>query len=213
MLIGLGAVMALVVGLVAFGMLDDEDEGGTGPSGDRLAPRPEGLDLHAWVPYWALDDALPDLEARAEALDELSPFWFEATGVETIAANPNTPEEAEQFVETATANEVPLVASILDATGPGEMVAILADPGSRAQHVDAIVAFAADGDFAGIDLDYEQFAFGDGRETWPTTRPNWVAFVAELAERLHADGRTLTVSVPPVYDAGRTWLSGYWVYD
>jgi HAD superfamily hydrolase (TIGR01509 family) len=213
MLIGLGAVMALVVGVAAFGTLDDEDDDGLGVTGRDAPARPEGLDLHAWVPYWALDDALSDLEARAEALDELSPFWFEATGVETIAANPNTPEEAEQFVETATANEVPLVASILDATGPGEMAAILADPGSRAQHVDAIVAFAADGDFAGIDLDYEQFAFGDGRETWPTTRPNWVAFVAELAERLHADGRTLTVSVPPVYDAGRTRQSGYWVYD
>ena len=129
------------------------------------------------------------------------------------SANPNTPAEAEQFVETATANDIPLVASILDATGPGEMAAILADPGPRADHVDAIVDFAADGDFAGIDLDYEQFAFADGRDTWATTRPNWVAFVAELAERLHADGRTLTVSVPPVYDARRTRQSGYWVYD
>ena len=93
------------------------------------------------------------------------------------------------------------------------MAAILADPASRAEHVDAIVAFAADGEFAGIDLDYEQFAFADGRDTWATTRPNWVAFVAELAERLHADDRTLTVSVPPVYDARRTRQSGYWVYD
>ena len=40
-----------------------------------------------------------------------------------------------------------------------------------------------------------------------------MAFVAELSERLHADGRTLTVSVPPVYDARRTRRSGYWVYD
>ena len=30
---------------------------------------------------------------------------------------------------------------------------------------------------------------------------------------LHADGRTLTVSIPPVYDAGQTPESGYWVYD
>jgi spore germination protein YaaH len=40
-----------------------------------------------------------------------------------------------------------------------------------------------------------------------------VSFVAELAERLHSDGRTLTVSVPVVYDDGRTSESGYWVYD
>ena len=82
-----------------------------------------------------------------------------------------------------------------------------------ARHVDAIASFAADGDFAGIDLDYEQFAFADGRDTWATTRPNWVAFVEELAARLHDDGRTLTVSIPPVYDAGQTSDSGFWVYD
>jgi peptide/nickel transport system permease protein len=40
-----------------------------------------------------------------------------------------------------------------------------------------------------------------------------VAFIGDLAERLHADGRTLTVSVPPVYDDGQTDASGYWVYD
>ena len=40
-----------------------------------------------------------------------------------------------------------------------------------------------------------------------------MAFVDELAQRLHADGRTLTVSIPPVYDGGQTDDSGYWVYD
>jgi spore germination protein YaaH len=93
------------------------------------------------------------------------------------------------------------------------MAAILADPGTRADHVDAIVGFAAEGGYDGVDLDYEQFAFADGRDTWTTTRPHWVAFVTELSKRLHADGRTLTVSVPPIYDAERTGHSGYWVYD
>ena len=40
-----------------------------------------------------------------------------------------------------------------------------------------------------------------------------MAFVEELADGLHADGRLLTVSIPPVYDDGRTSDSGYWVYD
>ena len=43
------------------------------------------------------------------------------------------------------------------------------------------------------------------RTGWPSS--------SELADRLHADGRTLTVSIPPVYDAGQTDDSGYWVYD
>ena len=40
-----------------------------------------------------------------------------------------------------------------------------------------------------------------------------MTFVGELAERLHEDDRTLTVSIPPVYDAGQTDDSGFWVYD
>ncbi len=176
--------------------------------------RPGALNVHAWTPYWALDDAMPELAARSDTLHELSPFWFRATGVDTIEVEANTPTDlAAQFLDTARDREVPLVASILDGTDPGVMASILADPEQRARHVDAVAAFAADGGYDGIDIDYEQFAFADGRDSWAATRPNWVAFVGELADRLHGDGRTLTVSVPPVYDAGQTDDSGYWVYD
>ena len=93
------------------------------------------------------------------------------------------------------------------------MAAVLADPTQRAIHVEALAKFAASGHFAGLDIDYEKFAYADDRSTWATTRPGWVAFITDLADRLHADGRTLTVSIPPVYDTGRTSDSGYWVYD
>ncbi len=170
--------------------------------------------VHAWTPYWALEDALPELEARGPTMAQLSPFWWVTTDVESIEVQPNTPaDDAEQFLETARQLGVPLVASILDGTEPGVMAEILADPDQRSRHVDTVVAFADDGDFHGIDIDYEQFAFADGRDTWASTRPNWVAFVEELAARLHDDGRVLTVSVPPVYDAGQTADSGFWVYD
>ena len=58
-----------------------------------------------------------------------------------------------------------------------------------------------------------QFAFADNRATWPTTRPLWIDFLTELGDRLHADGRTLSVSVPHIADTERTESSGYWVYD
>ena len=103
--------------------------------------------------------------------------------------------------------------SIVDSLPAGEMAAILADPVTRATHVDTLRAFAAGGDFDGLDINYEQFAFSDGRDTWAATRPNWVAFIEELDAALTADGRSLTVSIPPVYDADRTADSGFWVYD
>jgi len=183
--------------------------------GEDERPRTAGpLVVHTWVPYWVVDEALEELDARADVLAQLSPLWYEATGVDDITKNPSAPEEETgELVARARDLGVPLVASILDATEAGEMAAILADQDDRARHVDAIVEFAADGEWDGIDLDYEQFAFADGRDTWEATRPNWVAFVEELAQRLHDDGRTITVSIPPVYDAGQTDDSGFWVYD
>ncbi len=209
---GVAAVAALAV--VAFVVLGGDD-GGSGDQGTGDgAPAAGGFAVQTWAPYWTLDEALPALEENAAVLDEVSPLWFNVTGVEAIEVDPEAPTDLTgQFVDAARAEGVPVVPSIFDRTDEGVMAGILADPQQRARHVDAIVAFATDGDYDGIDLDYEQFAFADDRDTWAATRPNWVAFVGELAERLHADGRTLTVSIPPVYDAGRSDDSGYWVYD
>jgi HAD superfamily hydrolase (TIGR01509 family) len=199
----LAAVAAVAIGAAVVG------------GGDGVPPRAPGpLDVQAWTPYWAIDDALPELDARADTLHALSPFWYRATGADSIDVEPNTPSaQAAQFIATARRRGVPIVASIRDGTKAGVMAGLLADPAQRARHVEALATFAATNRWAGLDIDYEQFAFADGRDTWATTRPNWVAFVGELAKRLHADGRTLTVSVPPVFDAGKTDASGYWVYD
>ena len=134
--------------------------------------------------------------------------------MDSIVVDGNAPTaEVEAFLAAARDAGASIVPSVVDALEPGEMATLLADPAQRARHVEALADFAASGDFAGLDIDYEQFAFADDRSTWITTRPSWVAFIEELAERLHADGRTLTVSIPPVYDTGRTADSGYWVYD
>ncbi len=207
----LAGLAALLLGLLIY---VTSRSGGGDDGGDSLGDRPTSLVLHTWVPYWVLDEAASELEARADSIHQLSPFWFQATGVDDSGRNPSAPvDRAQAFLDSARDREIPLVASILDATEPGTMAGILADEEQRAAHVDAIAEFAAEGDFAGIDLDYERFAFDDGRDTWASTRPNWVAFVEELAERLHDDDRILTVSIPPVYDAGQTADSGYWVYD
>lgn len=170
--------------------------------------------MHTWVPYWVLDDARHDLTTRAPALDEVSPFWYVATGVDRIGPDPNAPSPlTDDFLAEARAAGVEIVPSVLDGLPAGGMAAMLGDPVQRSRHVDALVALAADLDAAGLDIDYEQFAFADDRSTWATTRPSWVAFVTELAGRLHAEGRTLAVSIPPVYDDGRTAASGFWVYD
>lgn len=199
--VGIGIV--IVIAVVAVVVVTREDEG------PELIPV---IAVDGWAPYWTLDDSADEISRRDGSMREVSPFWFRATGVDEITFDPNASADlTEEFLDEA--DEALVVPSIVDGLPAGEMAAILADPATRRRHVDAIIEFAAEGDYDGIDLNYEQFAFADGRDTWEDTRPNWVSFVAELADDLRADGRTLTVSIPVVYDAGRTSDSGFWVYD
>jgi spore germination protein YaaH len=174
------------------------------------------ITVSAWAPYWQPDAAFASFSANAGVFSDLSLFAYHATAVDSVTPYDGfDPNVKLLYGERAAATDpsVAITASIIDDTAPGAMAAILADPASRSLHVQTIAKFADDGGFAGIDLDYEKFAFHDGRDTWAATRPNWIAFVTELANALHATGKTLTVSVPPVYDGGQTADSGYWVYD
>ncbi len=168
--------------------------------------------VDGWAPYWALDDSASEISRRAGSMREVSPFWFNVTGVTQIEVDPNASEKlTKKFLKNTRGAKV--VPSIVDRLPAGQMAAILADPATRRQHIETIVAFVNEGRYDGVDVNYEQFAFADGRDTWEATSPNWVSFVAELAAELRSDGRTLTVSIPVIYDAGRTSESGYWVYD
>jgi len=199
--VGLLAVLVVVGTAVVVWTKEDE-----GPALQPVIP------VDAWAPYWALDRSADEISRRDGSMREVSPFWFRVAGVDQIIVDSNASSElTDDFLDDA--GDALLVPSIVDGLGAGEMAAIIADPETRRRHVDAIVEFAADGEYDGVDLNYEQFAFADGSDTWEATRPNWVSLVSELAEELHAAGRTLTVSVPVVYDAARTSQSGYWVYD
>ena len=200
-------VAALVVALVV-GFAVTRGDGGRPPL------PPGAVEIDAWAPYWTLTDIIVDAESRLPELREVSPFWFGARGVSEITIDENAPGGLTAgLVGRTKDSSARLVPSIRDQMPAGGMAAILADPTTRTQHVEAIIEFADGLDADGIDLDYEQFAFADGGASWPETSPNWVAFVAELADALHDDGRTLTVSIPPIYDVETTGDRGYWVYD
>jgi spore germination protein YaaH len=152
------------------------------------------------------------VSANSDLFAELSPFWFRATGTTTFANDATTSDQA-KVVALARSRNLPLVPSVRDGLPAHAMAAILADPAQRAAHVAALVHLAVANGYAGLDLDYEQFAFADGVPSWSATRPNWVAFVGSLSRALHAQAKLLAVTVPPTYNGSRINGSGYWVYD
>ncbi|MEX2628109.1 MAG: HAD-IA family hydrolase, partial [Ilumatobacteraceae bacterium] len=203
LLLGGLAIAAMVAAGVAFWLERDSDAG-----------PPPFVELDVWAPYWTLGNSVDELSNRLPSMREVSPFWYQATGATEVGLDPNAPSAAaEEFEQRARDSSARLVPSVVDAMPAGGMASVIADPATRRQHVETLVDFVVDGDYDGIDLDYEQFAFSDGRSTWASTRPNWVAFVTELTDELHALDRTVTVSIPPVYGPGRNRGDGFWVYD
>jgi len=168
----------------------------------------------SWAPYWQPETALASFQANSEIFGDVSLVAYSALDATTIVTYAGLPDGTKEIYRAAaTAAAVPFIATIFDDSPSGTMAGILADPASRAAHVQTVADLVVNGGYDGVDLDYETFAFSDARSTWATTRPNWVAFLTELDARLEPLGKQLIVSVPPVYDGGQTDASGYWVYD
>ncbi len=184
--------------------------------GEELPPPPD-IPIAAWVPYWRIDEATASLRGNSRMLTSVSPFWFEvndASGVNQVVINTHAnPDKTTAFIDLARQRHLRVIPSIVDQTAAGTMAATLADPAARAAHIGALLHFAEANRVDGLDIDYERFAFSDGRGTWATTRPLFSAFIAELATRLHAEGRLLTVAVPTIEGNGGDSDPGYWVYD
>ena len=199
-LIGLLVVAALGVGVA------------TVVRDSTAAPPLEDIPISGWAPYWVMPEATATIGDYGRNLHEVSPFGYSSTGATDINF-PGSDDELTVLIDTIRQQGAKVIPAITDGMPAGGMAAVLADPDLRAQHVRAIAAIAQTNGFDGIDIDYEKFAFADGRATWETTRPNWVAFIEDLATALHVAGKLLTVSIPPIYDTERNGDSGYWVYD
>lgn len=191
-----GAATLILAAIIGYALTRDQSWERSGPPAT----------VSAWAPYWQTDSALASFTANSAVFSDLSLFAFHATAADSVTAYDGLGSGVTSRYRSAAHDAgVKLTASIVDDMPANGMAAVLADPTTRATHVQTIVALATEEDFDGIDLDYEKFAFSDGRATWEATRPNWVTFVQEMAAALHGAGKTLTVSAPPSGD--------YWVYD
>ncbi len=201
------AVAALVAGLLTLGAP-------TASAGSINVARESQVRkmVSGWMPYWTPDASLASLEANADLFQDVVGFWHEAQGASTIADQLSDSTRAD-IVRAAHAKSVKVFAAVTDGTPARTMASILKDPTKRKTHVKALVSLAVSNNYDGIDLDYEKFAFSDGKQTWAKTRPAWVAFVKELSKALRAKGLLLSAAVPVMYDDNRSDGSGYWVYD
>ena len=186
------------------------------PSADAATATPRPI-VSGWGYFQSPSAAsVTSVTANADLFSDVSPFWYQATWDGTaprVTTNGTYAANKDYVLPTLKATGVPVIPAVVDGTSKGVMATILGDATKRGLLVAQLVALAVDNGFDGVDLDFEGFAFTDGRASWPTTKPRWQTFVTELSAAMHAQGKLLAITTPPIYDSQETDTSGYWVYD
>jgi len=179
------------------------------------ADNPPRRILSGWLPDYSLARNLPTVEGNLDLIRDISPFWYGLTGEKNIKdkyalGSYTTPKEA--VIARLKANGLLLLPTITDDTKKLVLANLLANPTSRTNIVQTIKSLVLKHNYDGIDLDFEVFYTQDGRSSWPTTKPNWIAFIKELSTALHEQGKLLSVTTPPDF-APETKRAGNWVFS
>ena len=155
------------------------------------------------------------LFTNKDLMKEVMPFWYTLKSPTVIrddyaTANPSWP--IANTICLMRKSGLKLIPTITDGTDKLVLSGYLAKPEVRTTIVKTIVDLVNKYSFDGIDLDFEGFAFVDGKTTWPKTAPNWVLFVKELSVALGAQQKLLSVSAPYAFNPAEK-QKGYYVYS
>ncbi len=106
----------------------------------------------------------------------------------------------------------------LDANRRRELSNYLAKASRRQAFAEQLTDWVVKAGVDGIDLDWENFAFNDGSETWNQTRPRLNDMIQRLGASLRAQGKLLSITVPGGYrpfnaDGTPNPGGGYNVFD
>jgi hypothetical protein len=148
--------------------------------------------LAVQVMGWLPPDAEMDPEA-ARTLTMLHPLDFvpAADGILLGTGRPRPQDSALRVLPT------------VRALGPPESEAVdtvLASPELRQAHIDDILRVVREGAYEGIDIDY--------RAVSPARSADFTQFVVDLADALHREGRSLTLTLPLPVRQAAGWDTG-----
>ena len=172
--------------------------------------------LTGWMPYYSVKNSMAAILANKDLMSEVSPFWYSLTSATAIkdqyvGAKLTIPMKTQ--LDVLRANGLKIIPAITDGSKKLVLAGLLAKPSTRSQVVNTITKLVLSNNYDGIDLDLEGFAFSDGTASWAKTSPNWVLFIKELSQILHANGKILSMTTPVVFDPAGKRKGSYWVYN
>jgi spore germination protein YaaH len=172
-------------------------------------PAPQRL-ISGWMPYWDLTKAKTGVLANGDLVNIASPFWYRATSATTIAKESGAGNAA--LVDDLRKRGIKVVPTVVDGMTPASLASNLANATWRKNHVNTLVTLAVANRYDGLDLDYENIAFGSTRTQRPALRAGFTALVSDLSKAMHAKGKSVTLAVVPTTGATTSAAAAH-VYD
>lgn len=172
--------------------------------------------VSVWLPYWGMAAAGASTLAHASQIGTASPFWYSVSASGAVTADPGAGDPA--LVDDLRDRGVAVVPTVTETAGLQAFDMLLGNPRRRAALVSALVGIVRGRSYAGLDLDFEQFAVdpNDDQAAADAAASGYPALVGALCSALHAIARTCTVTVMPrTSDAHTLWRGrlATWVYD
>lgn len=113
------------------------------------------LKISSWVPYWQDTLGIKSATKQLSKLDTVHPFVF------TIKSDGSLQDQADlddskwrKFLRNASRKDVLVIPTVMASDGTA-LHNILSDDDKRSDHIAEIVEMVEDGDFDGVDIDYE----------------------------------------------------------
>lgn len=129
-------------------------------------------------------ESYPSLTRNARNIDLVSPFWY------TLTANGNVVSKYEGrqgYVHSFARQQGQLILPLIN--NDKSTTAMLTNPYLRVKSVDNLVGLIQENGYDGVNIDFENLP------SW--TKDSYTLFIRDLAQKLHARGKLVTISVFP----------------
>lgn len=151
----------------------------------------ENLEVSGWIPYWSGTDGPKDALAHLDVLAEIHPFGFSVKSDGTLKDLIGLEQSAwRRLIKSARGDEVLVTPTVM--WSDGDLThKILSNQAKRTRHIEAIVEMVEEGEFDGVNIDYEA--------KLAETKDSYSAFLKELKEALGTKRLSCTVEprTPP----------------
>jgi spore germination protein YaaH/chitodextrinase len=160
-------------------------------------PTPTQGHVHAFL-LATTDRSFEDLQEHYQQIGTIYPTYFDCAADNSIVGS-----EDPLVTSWAKLRGVKVLPR-LNCQSPTRLHDILTDPPTRSRWIDQILSLVQTYDYDGINLDFEAGL--------ATDRPALTAFVADVASRLHAIGKTVALEVSAKSSPTTTGRSGFYDY-